>query len=173
MLLSDVGKKRAAQRGLKKRLAARASAAAVPPPATGNENIGAGEKPAATVEAEQRGPTLGEVAAELERARLFEILEELVVWENTDQRGGAEAGADRDLAELAPGVRRERRSSASCGAIRSAHAYPLSHDPVAAAGALPLEAQRLGLEAHASDLNPGGGADQQGDDPGHRRTRRP
>ena len=28
------------------------------------------------------------------------------------------------------------------------------HDPFAGAGSLPLEAQRLGLEAHASDLNP-------------------
>ena len=46
VLLSDAGKKRAAQRALKKRLTARASAAAAPP-ATGNGNIGAGEKPAA------------------------------------------------------------------------------------------------------------------------------
>jgi hypothetical protein len=28
------------------------------------------------------------------------------------------------------------------------------HDPFAGGGALPLEAQRLGLESHASDLNP-------------------
>ena len=82
VLLSDAVKKRAAQRELKKRLAARASAAAAPP-VTGNGNIGAGEKPAATVEAELRASTLGDVAAELERARLFGILEELVLWENT------------------------------------------------------------------------------------------
>ena len=31
---------------------------------------------------------------------------------------------------------------------------PAFHDPFAGGGALPLEAQRLGLEAHASDLNP-------------------
>ena len=31
---------------------------------------------------------------------------------------------------------------------------PDFHDPFAGGGALPLEAQRLGLEAHASDLNP-------------------
>ncbi len=62
VLLSDAGKKRAAQRALKKRLVARASPAPAPP-ATGNGNIGAGEKPAATVEAEQRAPTLGDVAA--------------------------------------------------------------------------------------------------------------
>ena len=31
---------------------------------------------------------------------------------------------------------------------------PAFHDPFAGGGAIPLEAQRLGLEAHASDLNP-------------------
>ena len=48
VLLSDPVKKRAAQRELKKRLAARASAAPAPP-ATRNGNIGAGEKPAVTL----------------------------------------------------------------------------------------------------------------------------
>ena len=33
------------------------------------------------------------------------------------------------------------------------HTFPAFHDPFAGGGALPLEAQRLGLEAHASDLN--------------------
>ena len=31
---------------------------------------------------------------------------------------------------------------------------PAFHDPFAGGGSIPLEAQRLGLEAHASDLNP-------------------
>src|SRR6202008_4121369 len=31
---------------------------------------------------------------------------------------------------------------------------PGLHDPFAGGGTIPLEAQRLGLEAHASDLNP-------------------
>ena len=31
---------------------------------------------------------------------------------------------------------------------------PVFHDPFAGGGTIPLEAQRLGLEAHASDLNP-------------------
>src|SRR6202030_2188952 len=34
------------------------------------------------------------------------------------------------------------------------HRLPAFHDPFAGGGALPLEAQRLGLEAYASDLNP-------------------
>ncbi len=33
------------------------------------------------------------------------------------------------------------------------HVLPAFHDLFAGGGALPLEAQRLGLESHASDLN--------------------
>ena len=152
VLLSDAGKKRAAQRELKKRLAARASAAAAPP-ATGNGNIMAGEKPGATVEAELRAPTLGDVAAELERARLFGILEELVLWENTTN----EEVLKRARTEIWQSWRRACADNA--GHPRSAELFdrytlPAFHDPFAGGGSLPLEAQRLGLEAHASDLNP-------------------
>ena len=41
---------------------------------------------------------------------------------------------------------------------------PAFHDPFAGGGALPLEAQRLGLEAYASRSKSRGRADQQGDD---------
>ena len=82
VLLSDAGKKRAAQRALKTPGSSRIGRAAAPP-ATGIGNIRAGEKSGATVEAELRAPTLGDVVAELERARLFGILEELVLWKNT------------------------------------------------------------------------------------------
>ena len=34
------------------------------------------------------------------------------------------------------------------------HKLPAFHDPFAGGGSLPLEAQRLGLESYASDLNP-------------------
>ena len=152
VLLSDAGKKRAAQRELKKRLTARASAAAAPP-ATGNGNIMAGEKPGATVEAELRAPTLGDVAAELERARLFGILEELVLWENTTN----EEVLKRARTEIWQSWRRACADNA--GHPRSAELFdrftlPAFHDPFAGGGSLPLEAQRLGLKAHASDLNP-------------------
>ena len=144
VLLSDAGKKRAAQRALKKRLAARAAAAAA---------IGAGEKPGATVEAEPRTPTLGDVAAELERARLFGLLEELVLWENTTnedvlKRAGTEIWQSWRRA-CAENVDHPRAAD-----LFDRHTLPAFHDPFAGGGALPLEAQRLGLEAHASDLNP-------------------
>ena len=151
VLLSDAVKKRAAQRALKKRLTARASAAAAP--ATGNGNIVAGEKPGATVEAQPRAPALGDVAAELERARLFGILEELVLWENTTN----EEALKRARTEIWQSWRRacaENAGHPRAAELFDRHTLPAFHDPFAGGGALPLEAQRLGLEAHASDLNP-------------------
>ena len=152
VLLSDAGKKRAAQRALKKRLAARASAAAAPP-ATGIGNIRAGEKSGATVEAELRAPTLGDVVAELERARLFGILEELVLWKNTTN----EEVLKRARTEIWQSWRRacaENAGHPRAVDLFDRHTRPAFHDPFAGGGALPLDAQRLGLEAHASDLNP-------------------
>lgn len=70
-----------------------------------------------------------------ERERLFRILEELVVWENSnDQRVLDEAKAE---------IRRSMGDD-----------LPPLLDPFAGGGAIPLEAQRLGLEAYAQDLNP-------------------
>lgn len=70
-----------------------------------------------------------------ERQRLFKILEELVVWENSNNPTVLEAAK----AEI----------------MKSTHNNPPALlDPFAGGGAIPLEAQRLGLEAHAHDLNP-------------------
>ena len=71
----------------------------------------------------------------VERERLFKILEELVIWENSnDQRvlDAAKAEIRRSMGDDLP---------------------PLL-DPFAGGGAIPLEAQRLGLKAYAQDLNP-------------------
>ena len=70
-----------------------------------------------------------------ERRRLFGIIERLVRWENSDN---AEV-----LAEA------HQEIAASCGGL-----LPAVLDPFAGGGSIPLEAQRLGLAAHASDLNP-------------------
>ena len=153
VLLSDPATKRRAQLELKERLAARASAA-VAPLATGNGNIAAGEKPGgATVAAQQRAPALGDVAAELERTRLFGILEELVLWENTTN----EEVLKRARTEIWQSWRRtcaENAGHSRAAELFDRYTLPAFHDPFAGGGALPLEAQRLGLEAHASDLNP-------------------
>lgn len=80
-----------------------------------------------------RFPTEADVVTE--RRRLHDLIERMVVWENS---------GDTDL-------------------FRQAHQEILDStggnpppilDPFAGGGTIPLEAQRLGLEAHASDLNP-------------------
>ena len=156
VLLSDVEKKRAAQRALKKRRAARALAAGVPPTA-GRGDVAAGERPGAAVDAGGTGPSarqaLGDMAAELERERLFRILEELVLWENTTN----EEVLKRARAEIWQSWRRacaEHADHPRAAELFDRHTLPAFHDPFAGGGSLPLEAQRLGLEAHASDLNP-------------------
>ena len=78
-------------------------------------------------------PTVEEQNAE--RERLFDILRELVKWENSNNKTVLDA-AKAEIMKSTGG-----------------NPPPLL-DPFAGGGAIPLEAQRLGLEAHASDLNP-------------------
>lgn len=76
-----------------------------------------------------------EEAQQQERERLFGILTRLVKWENSNDEG--------ILAE------------AKAEIMKSTNGNPSALlDPFAGGGAIPLEAQRLGLEAHAHDLNP-------------------
>jgi putative DNA methylase len=76
-----------------------------------------------------------ETAQEVERRRLFAIIEELVKWDNSSD--------ERVL------------SAARAEIMRSYNGVPPPIvDPFCGGGSIPLEAQRLGLEAHASDLNP-------------------
>ena len=86
-----------------------------------------------------------EEAQEAERQRLFQIIRELVKWENTTNESLLETAR----AEIRKSWVRWCRHSGENPAK-----LPPFHDPFAGGGSLPLEAQRLGLEAHASDLNP-------------------
>lgn len=70
-----------------------------------------------------------------ERERLFGILTRLVKWENSNDEG--------ILAEAKAEIMKSTNGNP-----------PALLDPFAGGGAIPLEAQRLGLEAHAHDLNP-------------------
>ncbi|MXZ29235.1 MAG: DUF1156 domain-containing protein, partial [Acidimicrobiia bacterium] len=70
-----------------------------------------------------------------ERARLFGILERLVRWESSGD-AGVLAAARAEIDRCYPG------------------GPPPVLDPFAGGGAIPLEAQRLGLTALAGDLNP-------------------
>ena len=94
-----------------------------------------------------------EKAQEKERQRLFRIIEDLVLWENTTN----EEVLERARAEIWQSWRAtcaENADHPRAKELFDRHKLPAFHDPFAGGGALPLEAQRLGLEAYASDLNP-------------------
>ncbi len=76
-----------------------------------------------------------EEAQEAERQRLFRIIEDLVKWENSNN----EVVLERARAEIRKSLGEDP---------------PPILDPFAGGGSIPLEAQRLGLKAIASDLNP-------------------
>ena len=98
-------------------------------------------------------PTLDEMLADLERQRLFGIIEDLVLWENTTNEKVLQAARD----EIWQSWRRacaENADHSRAKELFDRKKLPAFHDPFAGGGALPLEAQRLGLESYASDLNP-------------------
>ncbi|MEN6468554.1 MAG: DUF1156 domain-containing protein, partial [Smithella sp.] len=94
-----------------------------------------------------------EKAQDKERKRLFKIIEELVKWENTTNETVLQQARD----EIWASWRRtcaENADHPRAKELFDRYKLPAFHDPFAGGGALPLEAQRLGLEAYASDLNP-------------------
>ena len=134
-LLSDPAKKRATEHERKRRRAEHGAQQDSPPAPAISE------------------PSLEAVIAEIERDRLFGILEDLVRWENSTN----EAVLERARAEIRQSWRRacaDHAGHPEAKALFNPDRLPAFHDPFAGGGALPLEAQRLGLEAHASDLNP-------------------
>src|SRR5262249_21767909 len=81
----------------------------------------------------ERFPT--EQAQEQERDRLFKLIEELVVWENSND--------EKILSEARMAVLESAGGN-----------LPPALDLFCGSGSIPLEAQRLGLETYGSDLNP-------------------
>ena len=126
-LLGDASKRAAADKELKTRKKAWAQLKAIFSKASG-----AGMKSVPDPGAE---PKLEDVIVEVERERLFNIIRELVKWDNSNN--------ERVL------------NAARAEIMRSCNGKPPPvYDPFCGGGSIPLEAQRLGLEAHASDLNP-------------------
>lgn len=87
--------------------------------------------------------------ADAEREKLFQIIRDLVKWENATNN------------EVLDRARVEIRNSwyETCALNKGRPGFdpdnlPAFHDPFAGGGAIPLEAQRLGFESYASDLNP-------------------
>ena len=98
-------------------------------------------------------PTLDEMLADVERQRLFRIIEDLVLWENTTSQPVLRAARE----EIWASWRRTCADNADHPQARELfdpENLPAFHDPFAGGGALPLEAQRLGLRSYATDLNP-------------------
>ena len=94
-----------------------------------------------------------EAAQEAERQRLFRLIEDLVLWENTTNEDLLQQARD----EIWKSWRRtcaDNKDHPRAAELFDPEKLPAFHDPFAGGGALPLEAQRLGLEAYASDLNP-------------------
>jgi len=90
---------------------------------------------------------------ENERLRLFALISELVTWENTTN----EQVLNRAREEIKRSWRRcctDNADHPEAAELFNPEKLPGFHDPFAGGGALPLEAQRLGLESYASDLNP-------------------
>ena len=94
-----------------------------------------------------------------ERERLHKMIESLVKWESTDE---SQPDVKLLLAnaryEIARSVARSRGETAPADpaeVLNYLHEKGLPiYDPFAGGGSIPLEAQRLGLKAVASDLNP-------------------
>lgn len=99
----------------------------------------------------QRG--INKKDAARERERLFDIIRKLVLWENTTNEAVLEEAREE--------IRKSWRETCALNAkhpqaadLFDPNKLPAFYDPFAGSGAIPLEAQRLGQEAYASDLNP-------------------
>jgi putative DNA methylase len=88
-----------------------------------------------------------------ERKRLFKIIEDLVLWENTNN----EAVLDRARAEILRSWREVcelNKDHPKASELFNPEKLPAYYDPFGGSGGMPLEAQRLGATAFSSDLNP-------------------
>lgn len=87
------------------------------------------------------------------REKLFNILRELVKWENTNNEAVLNQAREA-IMESWHEICALNKDHPDAAELFNPNKLPGFHDPFAGGGALPLEAQRLGLESHASDLNP-------------------
>jgi len=91
--------------------------------------------------------------AAIEREKLFDIIRDLVKWENTNNEEVLNRAREaikkswRETCEL-------NKDHPQAVELFNPDKLPAFHDPFAGGGAITLEAQRLGLESYASDLHP-------------------
>jgi len=94
-----------------------------------------------------------EASQEIERERLFRLMEELVRWENTTNESLLHA-ARKEIRKSWARTCTDNTDHPRVEDLFDRGQLPSFYDPFAGGGALPLEAQRLGLRVCASDLNP-------------------
>ena len=102
----------------------------------------------------ERFPT--EEAEEAERKRLHRVIERLVPWDASNDETILNAARWEIARSVAWGLGEEPPTAGDGAAILAylqAKAPPV-YDPFSGGGSIPLEAQRLGLRAYGSDLNP-------------------
>ncbi|MFT7723994.1 MAG: DUF1156 domain-containing protein [Roseateles sp.] len=97
------------------------------------------------------GMTKAQAAAR--REELFEIIQELVKWESTNNQSVLER-ARAEIRRSWEETCRLNKSHPQAAELFDPARLPVFHDPFAGSGAIPLEAQRLGMESYGSDLNP-------------------
>jgi putative DNA methylase len=91
--------------------------------------------------------------AEVKREKLFQIIRDLVKWENTNNEEVLNR-ARNAIKESWRETCHLNRNHPQAAEMFNPEKLPAFHDPFAGGGAIPLEAQRLGLESYGSDLNP-------------------
>lgn len=101
----------------------------------------------------QLGRGINKEKAAIERERLFDIIRKLVLWENTNNEDVLRE-ARAEIVKSWKETCALNKAHAQSAELFNPDKLPAFHDPFSGGGALPLEAQRLGLEAYASDLNP-------------------
>jgi len=99
------------------------------------------------------GHGINKKEAEIKREKLFQIIRDLVQWENTNNEEVL-SRAREAIWESWRETCHINRKHPRAAELFNPDKLPASHDPFAGGGAIPLEAQRLGLESYASDLNP-------------------
>ena len=111
------------------------------------------------VSCEDEFPTEGDQSAE--RNRLHDILRQLVVWQNSNDENLLEAArleiavsVERNRGEDAKAFRKRFENNPDAVLHYLGEHCPAIYDPFCGGGSIPLEAQRLGLRARGSDLNP-------------------
>ncbi len=102
----------------------------------------------------ERFPT--EKDQDLERRRLHKVIERMVPWEATNDEATVSAARWEIARSVAWGLGEEPPPSDNPALILQylQSKAPSVYDPFSGGGSIPLEAQRLGLRAYGSDLNP-------------------